>query len=215
MLPTADEFGAAMERPRHRPRRPHRRLRQFARAHRGARLVHAPPFRRATRSRSSTAASEMASPKGARPKAASRRRATRVRGRRGAPTDRHQAADPRRRSAARLLDARGKGRFEGSEPEPRPGSRRRATFPARATCRSASSIARTARSSRRTSCARLFAEAGIDPTQPFVASCGSGVTANGLIFAAHLSAATRARLYDGSWSEWGADPATPKAVGPA
>ena len=31
---------------RHRPRRPHRRLRQFADAHRRARLVHAPPFRR-------------------------------------------------------------------------------------------------------------------------------------------------------------------------
>ena len=38
----------------------------------------------------------------------------------------------------------------------------------------------------RTSSARLFAEAGIDPAQPFVASCGSGVTANSLIFAAHL-----------------------------
>ena len=62
---------------------------------------------------------------------------------------------------------------------------------------------------------RLFELAGIDPAKPFVASCGSGVTANSLIFAAHLLGNDEARLYDGSWSEWGADPATPKAVGPA
>ena len=62
---------------------------------------------------------------------------------------------------------------------------------------------------------RLFAEAQIDPAKPFVASCGSGVTANSLIFAAHLIGNDDTRLYDGSWSEWGADPATPKVLGPA
>ena len=63
--------------------------------------------------------------------------------------------------------------------------------------------------------ARLFRDAGIDPAQPFTATCGSGVTATSLIFAAHLLGNDRTKLYDGSWSEWGADPATPKAVGPA
>ena len=62
---------------------------------------------------------------------------------------------------------------------------------------------------------RLFADAGIDPAKPFIATCGSGVTANSLIFAAHLLGHDSGRLYDGSWSEWGADPATPKALGPA
>ena len=61
----------------------------------------------------------------------------------------------------------------------------------------------------------LFREAGLNPAQPFVASCGSGVTASSLIFAAHLLGNDVVRLYDGSWSEWGADPATPKALGPA
>ncbi len=115
---------------------------------------------------------------------------------------------------APLLDARGRPRFEGSEPDPRagvaaghiPGARNvpfgelyneDGTFKERATLRA------------------LFEQAGIDPARPFVASCGSGVTANSLIFAAHLLGNDEARLYDGSWGEWGADPATPKAMGPA
>ena len=59
------------------------------------------------------------------------------------------------------------------------------------------------------------AAAGVDPTAPFVASCGSGVTASSLIFAAHLLGNRDTRLYDGSWSEWGADPSTPKDKVPA
>ena len=113
-----------------------------------------------------------------------------------------------------LVDARGPARFEGSEPDPRPGvgsghipGARNVPFSALynedGTFRSREEIK------------RLFQQAGADAGQPFVASCGSGVTANALIFAAHLLGNDEARLYDGSWSEWGADPATPKALGPA
>ena len=112
------------------------------------------------------------------------------------------------------VDARGKPRFEGTEADPRPGvapghapGARNLPF---------GSLYRddgTFRSIEELK--RLFAEAGVDPMQPFVASCGSGVTANSIIFAAHLIGNDETRLYDGSWSEWGADPATPKVLGPA
>ena len=113
-----------------------------------------------------------------------------------------------------LLDARGRARFEGSEPDPRPdvgvghipGARNlpfASLYRDDGTFRSDSEL-RSA-----------FEAAGIDPEQAFVASCGSGVTANSLIFAARRLGGRYARLYDGSWSEWGADPATPKEKDPA
>jgi len=116
--------------------------------------------------------------------------------------------------AAPLLDARGRPRFEGAVPDPRPGvapghipGARNLPFEELynpdGTFRSPTMLR------------RLFELAGIEPGKPFVASCGSGVTANSLLFAAHLLGNDDGQLFDGSWSEWGADPATPKELGPA
>ena len=113
-----------------------------------------------------------------------------------------------------LLDARGKARFEGSEPEPRPGVVP-GHIPGARNLPFATLYREDGRFKPIDELRRLFAEAGIDPERPFVATCGSGVTANSLLFAAHLIGNNHTKLYDGSWSEWGADPATPKAVGPA
>ncbi len=110
-----------------------------------------------------------------------------------------------------LVDARGRARFAGGDAEPRPnvaaghipGARNlpfAELYNDDGTFRSSEDIR------------RAFAAAGVDPERPFVASCGSGVTANSLIFAARLLGNRDTRLYDGSWSEWGADPSTPKAT---
>jgi len=115
---------------------------------------------------------------------------------------------------APLLDARGKGRFEGSEPEPRPGIAS-GHIPGARNLPFGSLYREDGRFKSVDELRQLFADAGVDPQQPFVASCGSGVTATSLLFAAHLIGNDHTRLYDGSWSEWGADPATPKALGPA
>jgi len=41
------------------------------------------------------------------------------------------------------------------------------------------------------------------------------MTATVVAFGAHLLGKDDVAVYDGSWTEWGADPATPKATGAA
>ncbi|MDZ4306784.1 sulfurtransferase [Allopontixanthobacter sp.] len=60
-----------------------------------------------------------------------------------------------------------------------------------------------------------FEAAGVDLSAPVTGTCGSGVTASVLLFALELLGKEDIALYDGSWSEWGADPATPKETGAA
>jgi thiosulfate/3-mercaptopyruvate sulfurtransferase len=116
--------------------------------------------------------------------------------------------------AEQLVDARGAPRFTGEEKESRPGlasghipgSRNvpyKALYNADGTFKNKAALL------------ALFEDAGVDLTRPVVATCGSGMTACAVAFALHLIGKDDVALYDGSWSEWGADPKTPKATGPA
>jgi thiosulfate/3-mercaptopyruvate sulfurtransferase len=113
-----------------------------------------------------------------------------------------------------IVDARGPARFDGSEADPRPGIAA-GHIPGARNVPFSAIYNEDGTFKSREELRRLFEQAGANGAQPFVASCGSGVTANALIFAAHLLGNDDAQLYDGSWSEWGADPATPKELGPA
>ena len=115
---------------------------------------------------------------------------------------------------APILDARSRARFEGTEKDPRPGVAP-GHIPGARNIPYASVYRDDGTFRSPDELRALFRDAGADIAQPFIASCGSGVTANSLIFAARLAGNDRVRLYDGSWSDWGSDPGTPKELGPA
>ncbi|MEA3066449.1 MAG: thiosulfate/3-mercaptopyruvate sulfurtransferase [Sphingomonadales bacterium] len=113
-----------------------------------------------------------------------------------------------------IVDARGAGRFSGEEAEPRPGMAS-GHIPGSKNLPQGNLFEADNSWKRGEALRAAFDEAGVDLARPMVATCGSGITACVLLFGAHLLGRADGRLYDGSWSEWGADPATPKATGPA
>ena len=58
-----------------------------------------------------------------------------------------------------------------------------------------------------------WADLGVTDASRVVAQCGSGVTACHGVLAMRLAGLGRARLYEGSWSDWVSDPSRPVATG--
>lgn len=117
--------------------------------------------------------------------------------------------------AEQLVDARPRGRFEGTAPEPRPESRSGHIPGSRNVPYAELFDAATGAMKPLDELRKAFAGAGVDLTKPIVTTCGSGVSALVLTLALYRLGVRGSALYDGSWSEWGLPDGPPIATGPA
>ena len=115
--------------------------------------------------------------------------------------------------SAQVVDARSRPRFQGEEPEPRPGLRA-GHMPGSLNLPYAEIVA-NGRLKDADAIRAALDRAGIDLGRPIITSCGSGVTAAILTLALETIGRPAKALYDGSWSEWGARDDVPVATGPA
>lgn len=108
-----------------------------------------------------------------------------------------------------VLDARSRGRFDGTEPEARPGLRGGHIpgstclyYPALIDPDSGEFLPANELQA-------AFENGGVDLSRPAVGTCGSGVSACVLALGLHLLGHDDYAVYDGSWTEWGGHQDTP------
>ena len=114
--------------------------------------------------------------------------------------------------SAEIVDARAPERFAGKAPEPRPGLRS-GHIPGSHNLPYAKLLNQDGTLKSAPELESLFAEAGVDLNKPVVTSCGSGITASVLALGLAQLGHRKTSVYDGSWSEWGADQSLPIETG--
>lgn len=128
------------------------------------------------------------------------------------PADRFVTADEvaARADATVLIDARSKQRYagKGSVLDPRSGH-----IPGAKSIEWAGNIAVRGVFMPPEDLAERYGRFGIDADTDVIAYCGSGVSACNDLLALRLMGNNNAKLYVGSWSEWGADADRPLETG--
>jgi thiosulfate/3-mercaptopyruvate sulfurtransferase len=119
-----------------------------------------------------------------------------------------------RRPREQLVDLRSAGRFAGTEPEPRPGLRP-GHVPGSLSLPYTELVGPDGTILPDHELRRRLDAAGIDLSQPIIATCGSGVSACTLVLSLELLGWPGAAVYDGAWTEWGGRADTPVETGPS
>ncbi|MFV0155427.1 sulfurtransferase [Empedobacter falsenii] len=101
-----------------------------------------------------------------------------------------------------IIDARSEGRFEGVSPEPRQGLRS-GHIPNSKNLY----FENVLNGEKYKSATELYSIFGklTDSSKENIFTCGSGITASILALASTIAGYENIKVYDGSWSEWGAD----------
>jgi thiosulfate/3-mercaptopyruvate sulfurtransferase len=113
-----------------------------------------------------------------------------------------------------IVDLRPAGRFSGRDPEPRAGVRS-GHLPGSKNLPYTELVGSDGTILPEDELRRRLEGAGIDLSQPIVATCGSGTSACALVLNLEVLGHRRTAVYDGAWSEWGGRPDTPIETGPA
>ena len=107
-----------------------------------------------------------------------------------------------------IVDARSADRFHGEAPEPREGLRA-GHIPGSRNLPYPELLASDGTLKPADELRGAFTKAGVDLARPVATTCGSGVTASILALALAILGHRQTSVYDGSWSEWGADETLP------
>lgn len=126
--------------------------------------------------------------------------------------DRHEILNIIDDKSVQIVDARAVDRFRGEAPEPREGLRS-GHIPGSLNLPYPDLLNPDGTLKPADELKAVFEKAGVDLGKPVATTCGSGVTASILALALEILGHRHTSVYDGSWSEWGADEELPIAQG--